>query len=187
MQYINTSKSTTVKDIAAHDFINAFAAYLKKSGKFKVPEVSDLISSGLLIARPLVSRNWALMIQIGSMSELVCILTVAAIARQIYFRRSIGLTSLRAHFGGKVDRGVRPSHQQKGSGKLIRYCLKQLSDMGIVGIIKEETEDDAGKTQVFRTLGRQITKKGTTDMDRVSSLVAKEQRKNWELIYKNLL
>jgi ribosomal protein S19E (S16A) len=57
MQYINTSKSTTVKDIAAHDFINAFAAYLKKSGKFKVPEVSDLISSGLLIARPLVSRN----------------------------------------------------------------------------------------------------------------------------------
>jgi ribosomal protein S19E (S16A) len=57
MQYINTSKSTTVKDIAAHDFINAFAAYLKKSGKFKVPEVSSLIFSGLPIARPLVSRN----------------------------------------------------------------------------------------------------------------------------------
>lgn len=41
--------------------------------------------------------------------------------------------------------------------------------MGIIGVIKEEAEDENNKTQEYRTLGRQITKKGTTDMDRVAS------------------
>jgi ribosomal protein S19E (S16A) len=49
---------------------------------------------------------------------------IAAIARQVYFKRSIGLTALRDHFGGKCRRGAQPPHHRRAAGKAIRYCLK---------------------------------------------------------------
>ena len=38
LRHINSNKGVTFKDVSAEDFINAFAAFLKKSDKFKVPE-----------------------------------------------------------------------------------------------------------------------------------------------------
>lgn len=36
---INIENGVTVKDVPAGEFIKAFSAYLKKSNKFKIPEV----------------------------------------------------------------------------------------------------------------------------------------------------
>ena len=39
MSVINKHGSVTVKDVAAKEFIEVFAKHLKKSNKFKIPEV----------------------------------------------------------------------------------------------------------------------------------------------------
>ena len=40
LRHINSNKGVTVKNVSAEEFIKAFAAFLKKSGKFKVPELA---------------------------------------------------------------------------------------------------------------------------------------------------
>jgi hypothetical protein len=75
MSVINAKNGITVKDIHPEDFIKAFAAYLKKSGKFKIPEVrhsfswSDYLSSGPHTSRLLASMNSLPMTQTGSTLE----------------------------------------------------------------------------------------------------------------------
>ena len=82
------------------------------------------------------------------------------------------MSALKSHYGGKQRNGVRPPKHHQGAGKVIRYCLKQLEDAGLVGLVKYQSEDgreqDAGKT---------LTKKGTTDMDRIASQLVKDKKK----------
>jgi ribosomal protein S19E (S16A) len=49
--------------------------------------------------------------------------------------------------------------------------------MGLVGIVTVEGEADTGDKVTSSTIGRKITKKGMTDMDRIASQVNKEKRK----------
>ena len=55
---------------------------------------------------------------------------------------------------------------------MIRYCLKQLEEAGLVGLVKYHAED-GGELSAGKTL----TKKGTTDMDRIASQIVKEKKK----------
>lgn len=55
---------------------------------------------------------------------------------------------------------------------MIRYCLKQLQEAGLVGEVKYQSEDGTEQT-----LGKTLTKKGTTDMDRIASQIVKEKKK----------
>jgi ribosomal protein S19E (S16A) len=48
--------------------------------------------------------------------------------------------------------------------------------MGLVGIVTVEGEGEAGKVSTS-SIGRKITKKGMTDMDRIAAQVIKEKRK----------
>lgn len=97
----------------------------------------------------------------------------ASVAYQLYIRGKVGLSALRTHYGGKQRNGVRPPHQRQGAGKVIRYCLKQLEDAGLVGLVKFQQDDGT------ETIDKKIlTKKGTTDMDRIASQIVKEKRKN---------
>lgn len=70
-------------------------------------------------------------------------------------------------------RGTCREHQRKAAGKIIRHCLQQLEVLGIVGKITYEGEE-GGSTHIE---GKTLTKKGTTDMDRIASKIAKEMRK----------
>lgn len=97
----------------------------------------------------------------------------ASIAYQLYIRGKVGISALRTHYGGKQRNGVRPPHHRQGTGKVIRYCLKQLEDAGLVGLVKFQQEDGT------ETIDKKIlTKKGTTDMDRIASQIVKEKKKN---------
>ncbi len=82
------------------------------------------------------------------------------------------MSALKTHYGGKQRCGVRPPKHHQGAGKVIRYCLKQLEEAGLVGQIKYHAED--GKEQ---SAGKTLTKKGTTDMDRIASQLVKEKKK----------
>jgi ribosomal protein S19E (S16A) len=71
--------------------------------------------------------------------------------------------------------GVQSPRHRRAAGKVIRYCLKQLSDMGLVGIVTVEGENENGTSS--SSIGRKLTKKGMTDMDRIASQVNKEKNK----------
>ena len=96
----------------------------------------------------------------------------ASLAYQLYMRGKVGTSALKTHYGGLKRRGGQPPHQAQAAGKVIRYCLKQLQDAGLVGLSKFQAED--GQEQV---LGKTLTKKGTTDMDRIASQIVKEKKK----------
>ena len=86
-------------------------------------------------------------------------------------RGKVGVSALKSHYGGKQRNGVRPPKHHQAAGKVIRYCLKQLEEAGLVGHVKyqiEDREQSAGKT---------LTRKGTTDMDRIASQLVKEKKK----------
>ena len=50
--------STKVKDIKANDFIEAYAAYLKRSGKLEVPKWTDLVKTGAYKEMCPQSADW---------------------------------------------------------------------------------------------------------------------------------
>ena len=79
-------------------------------------------------------------------------------------RQKVGVKGLRKHYGGKVkSSGVNREHTRKAAGKNIRYCLEQLMQAGVVGETKYQSEE--GSTI---TMGKSLTKKGITDMDRIA-------------------
>ena len=82
------------------------------------------------------------------------------------------MSALRSHYGGKQRNGTCPPHHKQSAGKVIRYCLKQLEEAGLVGLVKYQSEEGSEQSA-----GKTLTKKGTTDMDRIASQIVKEQKK----------
>ena len=82
------------------------------------------------------------------------------------------MNSLKDHYGGRQRRGVIREHHRRSAGKIIRYCLQQLEEMNLVGQVKYETEEG-----VAQTMGKTLTKKGYTDMDRIASQLIKDKKK----------
>lgn len=87
-------------------------------------------------------------------------------------RGKVGLSALRTHYGGKQRWGSSPPHQRQSSGKVIRYCLKQLEEQGLVGQVKFLGDDGSEQTA-----GKTLTDKGQTDMNRIAGQLVKEKRK----------
>ena len=148
---INSSHGVTVKDVPAGDFIKAFAAFLKKSGKFKVPEWAIYYKTACFKDLGPYDPDWLYV-------------RAAAIARQLYVRKATGITSLRDHFGGKQRNGVSRNHHRRSAAKCIRYCFQQLSKMELIGTVQIKGDDE----ELISTEGRQITNKGIRDMDRIA-------------------
>jgi|TARA_B110000305_G_C19247901_1_gene543237 small subunit ribosomal protein S19e len=96
----------------------------------------------------------------------------ASIAYQLYMRGKVGVNTLRKHYSGKQRNGVCTEHSRLVAGKNIRYCLIELERAQYVG--KMIIEGKEGEQLVS---GKALTKKGTTDMDRIASQIVKDQRK----------
>src|SRR3989344_4890467 len=71
-----------------------------------------------------------------------------SILRQIYINKVVGVGRLRTRYGGKQNRGMRPSKFRKSSGKIIRVILQQAEREGLLEQAKSKKK------------GRQLTKKG---------------------------
>ena len=96
----------------------------------------------------------------------------ASIAYQLYMRGKVGVNTLRKHYSGKHRNGTRTEHSRLTAGKCIRYCLLELQKNQFVG--KMELMTEAGE-KVFHY--KALSKKGTTDMDRIASHIIKDKRK----------
>merc|ERR1719348_2927097 len=134
--------SVSVKDVNQQRFTKTFAAFLKRSGKVKVPDWTDLVKTGCYKELAPFDDDWFYT-------------RVAAMARHIYIRSPVGVGAARKIFGGRVNRGSAPSHFVRGSGSIARKALQTLEALKLV----EKAPNG----------GRRLTVQGHRDLDRIAS------------------
>merc|ERR1712178_65942 len=78
----------------------------------------------------------------------------ASMVRKIYIRGGSGVGAFTKVYGGQQRRGTQTKVFSTGSGKIARYILQQLEEMGLV------EQDEEG--------GRKITKEGQRELDTVA-------------------
>ncbi|OMO54531.1 Ribosomal protein S19e [Corchorus olitorius] len=100
----------TVKDVSPHEFVKAYAAHLKRSGK-----------GGKLKELPPYDPDWYYV-------------RAASMARKIYLRGGLGVNAFRRIYGGAKRNGSRPRHFCRSSGSIARHILQQLQNVNIVDL-----------------------------------------------------
>merc|ERR1712232_1036162 len=134
--------SNSVRHVDGSLFVNNFALYLKKQGKIKAPNFCEFVkTSSSKVLGPYDPDWW--------------FTRVASIARRVYLRRGLGVGRLRLTYGGLKSKGTRPGHHFPASGNIIRKCLQQLENIGVI----EKTASG----------GRKITASGCRLLDMVAS------------------
>jgi|TARA_B110000503_G_C6992857_1_gene348114 small subunit ribosomal protein S19e len=96
----------------------------------------------------------------------------ASVAYQLYMRQKVGVNTLRKHYGTKQRFGTCTERHRLVAGKCIRYCLIELEKAQLVGKMHYESKDGNSVPN-----GKALTKKGTTDMDRIAREIANRSRK----------
>ena len=117
----------TVKDVNQQEFVRALAAFLKKSGKLKVPEWVDTIKLAKHKELAPYDENWFYT-------------RTACTARHLYLRGGAGVGSMTKIYGGRQRNGVRPSHFSRGSKSVARRVLQALEGLKMV-----EKDQDGGR------------------------------------------
>jgi small subunit ribosomal protein S19e len=131
---------TTVFDVPADRFIRALAEELKTMPEITPPDWAPFVKAGAHKEMPPEDPEW-------------WFVRVASIMRRVYIDGPIGVERMRTFYGGKKDRGSRPSRFRKGSGSILRKSLQQLEAAGFI------THDKTG---------RKISPKGMSFMDTVA-------------------
>lgn len=139
-----------VKDVSAAQFITEYAAYLKRTDKLTIPSWVEYVKTGSNKQLAPYDKDWLYV-------------RAAALARKVYLRPDIGVGALKKEFGGVKNYGTTPCHYVTGSGKIIRYLLRELEDKGIIETTRDEDTE--------RALGRRITKKGQQELDSIAKQV----------------
>ena len=124
-----------IRTINSEKYNKSLAEAVKEIQEFEKPEWISLVKTGTHKERPNLDPDF-------------WYIRVASILRQIYIKGVVGVERLRTRYGGKKNRGGRPSEFRKGGGKIIRTALQQAEKAGLVEKVK-------GKKS-----GRKITAKG---------------------------
>ncbi|EXJ73443.1 40S ribosomal protein S19 [Cladophialophora bantiana CBS 173.52] len=133
----------------AQKFIEAYAAFLKRQGKLRVPGWVDTVKTSHSNELPPQSADWFYV-------------RAASVARHVYLRKSVGVGRLRKVHGSTKNRGSRPSHHVNASGAVDRKVMQALEELGILEKVDDEEEGGSGKG------GRRITQAGARDLDRIA-------------------
>jgi small subunit ribosomal protein S19e len=142
-----------VFDVYPNDLIKAAAEELKKIAEIKPPEWAGFVKTGRHKERVPSNPDW-------------WHTRVAAVLRSVYKLGPIGVSKLRAKYGGKKRRGHKMPHAYKGSGNIIRKALQQLEKAGLVKQVK-----------VKGRKGRVITPKGKSFLDKIAVQISKKRPK----------
>ncbi|NP_001080796.1 ribosomal protein S19 S homeolog isoform X2 [Xenopus laevis] len=140
----------TVKDVNQQEFVRALAAFLKKSGKLKVPEWVDTVKLAKHKELAPYDENWFYT-------------RAASTVRHLYLRGGAGVGSMTKIYGGRQSNGVMPSHFSRGSKSVARKVLQALESLKMVD------KDPSG--------GRKLTPQGQRDLDRIAGQVAAASKK----------
>ncbi|CAB0031061.1 unnamed protein product [Trichogramma brassicae] len=146
--------SVTLKDVDQHKFTKAFSAFLKKTGKMRVPEWVDLVKTARFKELAPYDPDWYYT-------------RCAAIVRHIYIRSPIGVGAVTKIFGGRKRNGTHPSHFCRSAGGVARKALQSLEQLKLI----EKTASG----------GRKLTAQGRRDLDRIAAQVKEKSKKNLKL------
>ena len=131
----------TMKQLPPQKLVEKMSEKLKKNENIKPPDWSRFVKTGVSTEKPPIQEDW-------------WFLRSAAVLRKIYISGPIGTERLRTVFGGRRDRGHKPSKQYKAGGKIIRTMLQQLEKAGYVKKVEAPKK------------GRMITPKGQRLLER---------------------
>jgi len=140
------SNRISVKDVDQQHFVKALAAFLKKTGKLKVPAWNDIVKTGVFNELAPIDPDWFYV-------------RCASVARHLYVRRA-GVGAFTKIYGEKKRNGVRPGHFRRASSNIIRKALQALENVKLV-----EKNQERG--------GRVLSKKGRQDLDRIAAQMRK--------------
>mmetsp|Transcript_63329 Transcript_63329/g.141065 ORF Transcript_63329/g.141065 Transcript_63329/m.141065 type:complete len:161 (+) Transcript_63329:82-564(+) len=141
-------KIVTVKDVEPEKFIKSFSQHLKRQGRFELPKWADVVKTSKAKELPPSDPDWLYV-------------RTASMVRKIYIRKGMGVGAFTKVYGGQKRRGTCTNVFTKSSGKIARYILQQLEEMGLV------EQDESG--------GRMITKEGQRELDTVAVQAAAEE------------
>merc|ERR1711863_110292 len=146
----NKMPSIGVKDVDQQKFTAALAAFLKKSGKVKLPEWVDIVKTNVAKELAPFDEDWYY-------------IRLASMARHIYIRSPVGVSTVCKIYGVRRNNGSKPSHWSAGSGTIARKALQTLEQLKLV------EKDPNG--------GRRLSSQGRRDMDRIAAQVNAVNRK----------
>jgi small subunit ribosomal protein S19e len=142
---------TTAYDVPAERLIDKVAAQFKKESKVQPPEWSAYAKTGVHKEKSPAQSDW-------------WYTRLAAVLRRVYTDGPIGTERVAALFGGKEDRGSKPSKARAGSRAVARHCLKQLEELGYVSVQEKR--------------GRVISPAGQSLLDNASHDILKAMAKD---------
>eukprot|EP00913_Durusdinium_trenchii_P034498 g32274.t1 len=120
-------KIVTVKDVEPEKFISAFSQHLKRQGRFELPKWADVVKTSKARELPPSDPDWLYV-------------RTASMVRKIYIRKGMGVGAFRKVYGSQQRRGTCTNVFTKSSGKIARYILQQLEEMGLV-----EQDEEGGR------------------------------------------
>lgn len=135
----------TAFDVNQQHLVKAVADDLK--AKINIPAWAHFVKTGSHTERQPQGKDWFYM-------------RAAAVLRKVYMDGVVGTERLRTYFGGRKNRGVRPTHFRPAGGKIIRTVLQQLEGLKLV---------KKGKNNI----GREITAEGRKYLDNIAHKIKK--------------
>ncbi|MDP3989987.1 MAG: 30S ribosomal protein S19e [archaeon] len=142
---------THILKVNPNALINTAAEELKKQSLVQPPEWSKFVKTGHHKERLPDNPDW-------------WYFRSAAVLRTVARLGPIGTEKLRAKYGGKKNRGHKPSHTYRASGSILRKVLQQLESSGLV----KQAEKGVHK-------GRILTPKGVSLLDKIAVQLDKKQ------------
>merc|ERR1712198_746632 len=100
----------SVKDVDQQKFVVALSAFLKKSGKVRVPEWADIVKTSVAKELAPYDEDWYFT-------------RVASVARHIYVRSPVGVKTITKIYGVR---------RNSGSGSVARKVLQTLEQLKLV-------------------------------------------------------
>ncbi len=131
----------SAKDVSESELIKKMAQELE--GKISMPEWAKFVKTGVSRERAPEQKNW-------------WFLRTASILRKVCVDGPVGVSKLRAFYGGLHRRGHKPAHFAKGGGKIIRVILQDLEKIGLIEKVTKPKR------------GRVVTKEGQKFLDRIA-------------------
>ena len=156
----NSTDLITVKDVPADKFIAAFAEHLKKTQKIKPIKGADHIKTGHFKQMSPYSDDWFYT-------------RAAAIARVVYIRPEIGISTLRHVFGGRKNNGNAKYSHALASGKVLRFALQQLEAANVIMRLSDKRNKhfDSLPDKEGKLLPRIVTPEGQKELNEIAKQV----------------
>ncbi len=82
---------------------------------------------------------------------------LASLLRNAYVHGSVGVSSLRSHYGARKMRGVRPEKKRKAGGAIIRKGLQALEAAGLMAKKKKGREITAAGKKLLDAAAKEVS------------------------------